>query len=75
MKLSNKVYDVLKWICMVLLPASITLFGVIGKTLGIPSTDTILTIAVAVNPFLGSILGLSNMSYKKSLEGGETDGE
>lgn len=73
MKMSNKVYDVLKWITMIFLPAAITLFGVIGKTLGVQCTDTVLTIAVAVNTFLGSILGISNSAYKKRLEDGDGD--
>lgn len=73
MKMSNKVYDVLKWLAMIFLPAAITLFGVIGKTLGIQCTDTVLTIAVAVNTFLGSILGISNSAYKKRIEDGDDD--
>lgn len=73
MKMSNKVYDVLKWLAMIFLPAAITLFGVIGKTLGIQCTDTVLTIAVAVNTFLGSILGISNSAYKKRIEDGDED--
>jgi low affinity Fe/Cu permease len=73
MKLSNKAYDVLKWICMVFLPAAITLFGVIGKTLEWSYTDTVLTIAVAFNTFLGSILGISNVSYRRSLEDGDSN--
>lgn len=58
---------------MIFLPAAITLFGVIGKTLGIQCTDTVLTIAVAVNTFLGSILGISNSAYKKRIEDGDED--
>lgn len=73
MKMSNKVYDVLKWLAMIFLPAAITLFGVIGKTLGVQCTDTVLTIAVAVNTFLGSILGISNSAYKKRIEDGDED--
>lgn len=73
MKMSNKVYDVLKWLAMIFLPAAITLFGVIGKTLGIQCTDTVLTIAVAVNTFLGSILGISNSAYKKRIGDGDED--
>lgn len=73
MKMSNKVYDVLKWLAMIFLPAAITLFGVIGKTLGVQYTDTVLTIAVAVNTFLGSILGISNSAYKKRIEDGDED--
>jgi hypothetical protein len=58
---------------MIFLPAAITLFGVIGKTLGVQCTDTVLTIAVAVNTFLGSILGISNSAYKKRIEDGDED--
>ena len=73
MKMSNKTYDVLKWFTMIFLPAAITLFGVVGKTLNLNCTDTILTIAVAVNTFLGSILGISNSAYKKRIEDGDDD--
>jgi hypothetical protein len=58
---------------MIFLPAAITLFGVIGKTLSVQCTDTVLTIAVAVNTFLGSILGISNSAYKKRIEDGDED--
>lgn len=73
MKMSNNVYDVLKWFTMIFLPAAITLFGVVGKTLNLSCTDTILTIAVAVDTFLGSILGISNSAYKKRIEDGDED--
>lgn len=68
MKLPNKVYDVLKWIAIVFLPALITLYGVIAHTCNIPYTEQILTIAVAVDTFLGTILGISSSAYKKSLK-------
>jgi hypothetical protein len=71
--MSNKAYDVLKWFTMIFLPAAITLFGVIGKTLGLSCTDTVLTIAVAADTFLGSILGISNSAYKKRIEDGDED--
>lgn len=73
MKMSNKVYDVLKWFTMIFIPAAITLFGVIGKTLGLSCTDTVLTIAVAADTFLGSILGISNSAYKKRIEDGDSN--
>lgn len=73
MKMSNRVYDVLKWFTMIFIPAAITLFGVIGKTLGLSCTDTVLTIAVAADTFLGSILGISNSAYKKRIEDGDED--
>ena len=62
--MSNKLYDILKWISLVFMPALITLYGVIGNTLNLSNTDTILTIAIAFNTFLGSVLGISNLNYK-----------
>lgn len=65
MILNNKVYDVLKWVAMVFLPAFTTFFGVIGATCNIPHTQEILTIMVAFDTFLGSLLGISSTMYKK----------
>lgn len=68
MKINNKVYDVLKWVCTVVLPALITLYGVIGAVCGIPHTEQALTIATAVNVCLGTILGISSYQYNKSIK-------
>lgn len=69
MKFSNKTYDILKWIAQILLPALITLYGVIGSTCNITHTEAVITIAVAVDTFLGTILGLSSRKYYKDGEG------
>lgn len=65
MKLSNKTYDIMKWVVQLLIPALITLYGVIGSTLNIPYTQEILTIAGAVDVFLGTILKISTDNYNK----------
>ena len=64
--MSNKVYDVLKWISLVFLPALITFAGVIMKCFEWQYTDIALTIAIAFNTFLGTILGVSNITYNKN---------
>lgn len=62
--MSNKMYDILKWLAMMVLPALAilvrTLFGIWNIPFGAEISDTI----VAVNAFLGAILGLSNTAYK-----------
>lgn len=63
MKFSNRTYDILKWIAQIFLPALITLYGVIATALNLPHTDTIVTIAIGIDTFLGSILGISSRSY------------
>ena len=65
MKLSNKVYDILKWIALVALPALTTFYGVVGATCNIPHTQEVLTIAVAFNTMLGTMLGISTNKYNK----------
>ena len=48
MKLNNKVYDVMKWIAIVFLPALITFAGVVMKCFDFQYTDIVLTIAVLI---------------------------
>lgn len=63
--MSNKVYDVLKWVALVFLPALTTLVGVILNTFNIECTDIVLTIMTALTTFMGAVLGISNINYKK----------
>lgn len=63
--MNNKLYDKLKWIALVALPALTTFYGVIGATCNIPYTQETLTIAVAFDTMLGTMLGISSNSYKK----------
>ena len=63
--LNNKVYDVLKWITLVLLPVLPTLVGVILNCFNVSCTDIVLTIMTAITTFMGAILGISNINYKK----------
>ena len=66
MKFSNKTYDALKWIAQVFLPALITLYGVIATACEIPHTEQVVTIAIGVDTFLGTILGISSINYHKN---------
>ena len=68
MQLPDKVYDVLKWITLVFLPAATTLVGVILNTFNVDCTDIVLTIMTAVTTFMGAILGISNINYNKNKE-------
>ena len=63
--LNNKVYDVLKWITLVLLPALTTLVGVILNCFNVGCTDIVLTIMTAITTFMAAILGISTINYKK----------
>lgn len=65
--MSNKVYDVLKYIALVFYPAVVVLVGTILTALGNENTEVILIIMTAIETFLGTILGISNVQYKKKV--------
>lgn len=64
--LPNKVYNVLKWIVMIVLPACATLYVLLANTWGFPYGDQISATITGITTFLGAILGISSRSYKKS---------
>ena len=66
MKMSNKVYDVLKWIAMCFLPAAGTLYFALAGIWGMPYGEEIVGTITAVDTFLGVVLGIASTSYKKS---------
>lgn len=66
MKLSNKKYDILKWVAMYLLPALGTLYFALAGIWGLPFGEEIVGTITAVDTFLGVILGISSAKYKKT---------
>lgn len=66
--MSKKTYEILKWIQRIVIPALITFYGVLGATLHIPATETVLTIAGAFDVMLGSILGVDSKKYFEDKE-------
>lgn len=68
--MSNKVYDVLKFIAMVVLPALGTLYFALSAIWGLPYGEQIVGTITAIDTFLGALLGISSASYKKA-KGGE----
>lgn len=60
---SNKVYDVLKWVCIVFLPALAVLVGKLFPVWDIPYGDKISQTIVYVNAFLGACLCISSVQY------------
>jgi hypothetical protein len=68
MKLSNKTYNVLKWIAMYLLPALGTLYFALAGIWGFPFGEEIVGTLTAVDTFLGVILGISSSYYHKNTD-------
>jgi hypothetical protein len=69
--MSNKVYDVLKWVCIIVAPAICTLLVALNSlwNWGLP-IEAITGTITGIATFIGGILGISSVKYKKT-EGGE----
>lgn len=65
MKLTDNQHKLFKWLVAVVLPAFITLIGVILTALDVPNADTWLTILVGVETFLGTIFKHAEYQYDK----------
>jgi hypothetical protein len=65
MKLSNDMYDRLKWIAQYFLPALGTLYFALAGVWGLPYGEQIVGTITAVDTFLGVLLGISTAQYKQ----------
>ena len=63
--MSNKMYDVLKWIALVFLPAAATLYFALAGIWGFPYGEEIVGTITAVDTFLGVLLGITSVQYNK----------
>lgn len=66
--MSNKTYDVLKYITQIVIPAVATLYFALAGIWGFPYGEQIVGTLTAIDTFLGVCLGISSAQYKK---GGE----
>lgn len=61
--MSNRTYDILKWIAQILLPAIGTLYFAIAQIWGLPYSEQIVGTITALDAFLGAVLGISTKAY------------
>ena len=66
--MSNKTYDVLKWIAQILLPALGTLYFALAGIWKLPYAEAILGTITAIDTFVGVLLGISTINYNKNKE-------
>ena len=66
--MSNSMYDKLKWIAQILLPAIGTLYFAIAQIWSLPYAEQIVGTITALDAFLGAILGISSRAYKEMNE-------
>lgn len=65
-KMSDRVYNVLKYIAMIVLPAAGTLYFALAGIWGLPYAEQLVGTVTAVDTFLGVLLGISTAQYNKA---------
>ncbi len=63
--MSNKLYDVLKYIAQIVLPALGTLYFALASIWGLPYGEEVVGTITALDAFLGALLMISSANYNK----------
>lgn len=69
MKMNNKLYDILKWVALILLPALGTFYFALAGIWNFPYAEQVVGTITAVDTLLGALLGISSAQYNKNQEG------
>ena len=69
--MSNKVYDILKYVAQIVLPAIGTWYFALAGIWGFPYGEQIVGTIMAIDTFLGALLGISTAKYKAEKKGGK----
>lgn len=72
--MSNKLYDTLKWIATVGLPAITALWLTVGQIWQIPYTEAIGATMAAITTCACALLGISSIRYQLNKKGGDSNG-
>ena len=67
MKLPDKIYNTLKWLVIIVSPASATLITGLGLLYGF-QTEVIVGTITLVTAFIGTVIGISTVTYNKTKE-------
>lgn len=65
MKLPNSLYDILKWVTMIVLPALATAYVGLAAIWGWPFADEVAKTTAVICTLLGALLGISTAQYNK----------
>lgn len=66
--MNSRVYDILKWVAIIVLPALSTLISVVFQIWNIPFGAEISQTITAIATFLGAILMVSSIQYTRKLK-------
>lgn len=70
MKFNDKVYDVLKWLVVLVIPALATFYNVVANIWRLPLAEEISQSLLAVSTFIGALIGISTLEYERGKNNG-----
>ena len=68
MKLNGKVYDILKWVVMIVIPAATTAYVGLATIWSFPYAEEVAKTSAVICTLLGALLGISTAQYYKDGE-------
>lgn len=68
--ITGKLYDYLKWIAQVILPALGTLYVALAALWDLPAPEAVAGTILAIDTFLGALLGISQVRYNRQVSEG-----
>ena len=71
--MSSKVYDVLKFIAVIVLPAAGALYFALSEIWGLPYGEQIVGTITAIDTFLGAVLMIDSAKYNKNVEAAQAN--
>lgn len=66
--MSNKAYNIIKWIVVIVLPALGTLYFALAGIWGLPYGEEIVGTITAIDTFLGAVMMISTAQYNKRVD-------
>lgn len=63
--MSNKAYNIIKWIVVIVLPSLGTLYFALAGIWGLPYGEEIVGTITAIDTFLGAVMMISTAQYNK----------
>lgn len=72
--MNNKVYDFLKYLCQIGLPAIATLYFALAQIWNLPYAEQIVGTITAIDAFIGTLLCISSVKYNNGIKSDRADG-
>lgn len=66
MKLSDNVYNILKWLALIAIPAVGVFYSAMASAWNLPYADAIAQTCNALAVLIGTLIGVSTISYNKN---------